>query len=238
MQFKKIAEDYFIRWQYPLCCGAIDGKHIRIKCPKGSGSLFFNYKEYFSTVLLALVDAQYKFIAVDIGSYGREGDAGIFLKSNLGKRILAEQYNLPAPARIPETDLFQQHVILGDEAFALHINVMKPYCKNLSLHDKKHAIYNYRHSRARRTSENAFGIMASSFRIFFTPIAVKPETVDLVVTAACILHNLMRDSKLKAPQQTHFNDVDIPLPNENLIPLARANHGRNNERFVYKILSF
>lgn len=137
MQFKKIAEDYFIRWQYPLCCGAIDGKHIRIKCPKGSGSLFFNYKEYFSTVLLALVDAQYKFIAVDIGSYGREGDAGIFLKSNLGKRILAEQYNLPAPARIPETDLFQQHVILGDEAFALHINVMKPYCKNLSLHDKK-----------------------------------------------------------------------------------------------------
>lgn len=104
---------------------------------KASGSLFFNYKEYFSTLLLALVDAQYKFIAVDIGSYGREGDAGTFLKSNLGKRILSEQYNLPDPARIPETDLIQQHVILGDEAFALHKNLMKPYCKNLSLHGKK-----------------------------------------------------------------------------------------------------
>lgn len=42
---------------------------------------------------------------------------------------------------------------------------------------------------------------------------------------------------MKAPQQTHFNVVDVPLPNENLIPLARANHGHNNDRFVYKFLS-
>lgn len=34
-------------------------------------------------VLLAIVDANYKFIAVDVGSYGREGDAGIKFECEL-----------------------------------------------------------------------------------------------------------------------------------------------------------
>lgn len=74
--FKKNAESFLFRWNYPNCVAAIDGKHIRIKCPKNSGSLYFNYKEYFSIVLLAIVDADCKFVAIDVGSYGREGDAG------------------------------------------------------------------------------------------------------------------------------------------------------------------
>lgn len=35
--------------------------------------------------------------------------------------------------------------------------------------DQSKAIHNYRHSQARRTTENAFGIMSSYFRIFFYP---------------------------------------------------------------------
>ena len=64
--------------------------------PHNSGSLFFNYKNYFSIVLLALVDANYKFIYVDVGSYGKEGDAGIFLKSQIGQQIYDDKFNFPA----------------------------------------------------------------------------------------------------------------------------------------------
>lgn len=74
--FKINAEKFAHRWNYPNAVGAVDGKHVRIKCPDNSGSAFFNYKQYFSIVLMALVDADCKYMAIDVGSYGTEGDAG------------------------------------------------------------------------------------------------------------------------------------------------------------------
>ncbi|KAJ8970822.1 hypothetical protein NQ317_012234 [Molorchus minor] len=82
------AEDYYTMWNIPNCCGAIDGigKHIiRIRCPDNAGSLFFNYKTFRSIILLAIGDVNYRVVAVDVGSYGREGDrAGVSTLARLG----------------------------------------------------------------------------------------------------------------------------------------------------------
>jgi len=56
-----------------------------IKKPPKSGTSFFNYKQTRSLVLMALVDANYKFISVDVGSMGRYNDANIFASSVLTK---------------------------------------------------------------------------------------------------------------------------------------------------------
>ena len=79
----EIAKGFETRAHFPHCIGAVDGKQIRIKKPYHSASLFYNYKNYFSIVLLALADANYRFIYVDIGSYGKDSDPNILQNSSL-----------------------------------------------------------------------------------------------------------------------------------------------------------
>lgn len=125
-------------------------------------------------------------------------------------------------------------VVLGDEAFPLLDNLMKPYPRNQSLTDQSKAIFNYRLSRARRTVENAFGILAQVFRIFTTPINLDVRSIEDLVTVTCILHNLMLDerqmnTKSSVPLQVNeFHILDsISDYEENEIELAAPIDIRN-----------
>ena len=59
--WQRIESRFVQRWNFLDCVGALDGKHIVIQAPNNSGSIFYNYKGTFSVVLMALVDADYKF---------------------------------------------------------------------------------------------------------------------------------------------------------------------------------
>ena len=160
-EWKKVAKQFEERWNFPHAVGAIDGKHVRIRNPSLSGSHFFNYKKYFSIVLMALVDADYNFMYIDVGAVGAESDGGVFAQTQLATLFNNMQANLPPPELLPSdpdgTPL--EYFMLGDDAFALKPWMMKPYpSRGLTIEER---IFNYRQSRARRVVENAFGILAN-----------------------------------------------------------------------------
>ena len=183
-----IANDFYRRTQFPNCIGAVDGKHIRIKIPTGSGSLFYNYK-HFSILLLALVDANYCFIAVDVGAFGKTSN--VFKKSNIGRKVESNQLGIARSRPLPndENGKCMPFVVVGDEAFALSEHVLWPYPnRNLSL--QQH-INNYRLTRAHRMVECTFGILANKWRIFHRLLDVTTQFCDSIVKACCILHNFV-----------------------------------------------
>lgn len=190
-KWKEIAEDFWTHWNFPNCIGALDGKHIVIQAPPNSGSLYFNYKKTFSIVLLALVDAHYNFITIDVGAYGKNSDGGILMHSKLGKMLETNNLNVPSSSTLPGTSCTAPFVILGDEAFPLKTYLLRPY-PGKQLDNEKKRIYNYRHCRTRRVVENAFGILSQKFRIFNRRIQANPENADLIVLTSCVLHNFIK----------------------------------------------
>ncbi|XP_039968205.1 uncharacterized protein LOC120779972 [Bactrocera tryoni] len=54
--------------------GAVDGKNVQIAAPPNSGCKFYNYKGTHRIVLMAVVDAKYNFLYIDVGCNGRVAD--------------------------------------------------------------------------------------------------------------------------------------------------------------------
>ncbi|KAJ8877800.1 hypothetical protein PR048_022257 [Dryococelus australis] len=73
-QLDSIVERFWGKWKFPNCVGCIDGKHVRIRNPEHSGSMYRNYKQYFSIVLQGVAGPYYKFIAIDVGACVKECD--------------------------------------------------------------------------------------------------------------------------------------------------------------------
>lgn len=182
-EIESIKQRFWDRWSFPNCVGCVDGKHVRIRNPRHSGSMYRNYKQYFSIVLQGVAGPDYKFIAVDVGAYGKESDGGIFSNSNLSKKLDKGALGSKSFAALPGTNIKVPHVILGDEAYPLKTYLMRPFPgENL---DTATRLFNRRLSKARQVIECTFGIVTSKWRLLLKEIEVEPDFVDLMVQ--CIL---------------------------------------------------
>jgi len=97
--------------------------------------------------LLAVADADYCFISVEVGAYGSLSDS-VFKNSTFGKLLESNKLNIPDPRVLPSDaeGLSMPFVLVGDEAFALSEHVLRPYPNKKLTFLKR--IYIYRLSRA------------------------------------------------------------------------------------------
>ena len=188
-----ISDDFLEFRNIPHCIGAIDGKHVAMRKPSFSGSLWHNYKGFFSMVLLAICKARYFSSFVDVGEYGSNNDSGVLNNSHMGKLFKRNEVNIPNPGEIEGTDVELSYFLVGHEIFPLTNSLMRPF-SGKSLLNEKRKIFNYRLSRAHRIIENTFGILVARWRIFQRPIEGIPERVEKYILATIVLHNYLRQT--------------------------------------------
>lgn len=181
-------------------------------------------------MLFALVDAKYKFRFIDVGVNGRANDSTIYAESNLYKGLINNTLNIPSKRKLKGQSFEFPYFFIGDDAFALNTNLMKPYnrCVNLST---PQVVFNYRISRARMVVECAFGQLATRFRIFRRPLDVLPETVDLIVMTACALHNFIITENDRSNETIDDNLLEV-------LPETLSNMGTqiiNSNKYGFKI---
>uniref|UniRef100_A0AAV2KQC8 DDE Tnp4 domain-containing protein n=1 Tax=Knipowitschia caucasica TaxID=637954 RepID=A0AAV2KQC8_KNICA len=148
---------------------------------------------------MALVDAKYQFLYVSVGAQGRASDAGVFNESDFKKALDQGLLNIPAAKPLPLSNIQAPFVFLGDDAYPLRTDLMKPY--SIRQMDYEQRVFNYRLSRGRRVVENGFGILANRWRVFLTTIMLNADKKmvtmglwrvpgDKMVWEPCSLFNL------------------------------------------------
>lgn len=180
-------------------------------------------------MLMAVSNADSNFIYVDVGTNGRVSDGGVWGNCSLNQRIEAGSAGMPDDEVLPNSSKILPYVIVADDAFPLKRHIMKPFShQNQNLEQR---VFSYRLSRARRTVENAFGILAKRFEVFHKAINLEPKKVEKIVLACTALHNYLR----KAPiTPTLCSDANIENADEilGMLPLEYEEHTTINGTIV------
>ena len=161
---------------------------------------------------MAVCDAHYRFILVDVGEIGRHSDGGVLSNSEFGQALDDGTLGFPTDSPLPgTTGPNLPYLIVEDEAFPLKTHMLRPYPgKNLA---ESLTIFNYRLSGARRVIENSFGILAARWRIFRRPIIADPLNVVIFTKAAIALHNYLRTNESNVYCPPGFIDAEYGAGN-------------------------
>lgn len=182
------------KYNFPNCVGVLAGRHVMTERPPATGSQYFNYRKSFSTILLALIDPNYKFMVIDIQDFGKiASDNIIFTNSELGRKFLRHNMDFPDDKPLPGTSTPMPHVIVADEAFPLSRNIMRSFPRGQALRDETKKIYNSRLNHVKEVSEKCFDLMTKRFRVYERKLNIQPENLDKVIAATCSLHNFLSD---------------------------------------------
>uniref|UniRef100_A0A8C9ZC86 DDE Tnp4 domain-containing protein n=1 Tax=Sander lucioperca TaxID=283035 RepID=A0A8C9ZC86_SANLU len=171
---------------FSKAAGAVDGCHIRIKCPGGPDGHDYNNRKLFpSVVLQAVCDHQGRFMDIFLGYPGSVHDARILKNSPIYTRG-----TYPPPG----------YFLLADGGYPClqePLALITPYKR--PVRGMAEQRFNYHHSRGRTIIERAFGMMKTRFRcIFLEALEVHPVFVPKVINHCNISNNILLKTTVNA----------------------------------------
>ena len=191
-EFKTKIVDMEELWQFPYCWSAVDGCHIPIKCPPGgleSCKEYHNFKNFYSIVMMALVDSKCRFIWGTCGFPGNSHDAIIFQSTQLWSDIKEGNFIPEIAANL--NGVLVPPLVVGDSAFPFQPWLMKPYGNAVLTPEQRY--FNYRLSRARMVTEECYGQLKGRWRILLRKCEGSKEEVRVATLARMVLHNVCID---------------------------------------------
>ena len=143
--------------------------------------------------MLAMVDANYNFLFVDVGCKGRISDGGVLRQSSIYNKLEINELNIPEPRLLsPNHAIKTPYMLLGDKAFALKPYCMRPYNTRNSPNGSSDRMFNTILSQNRQVVESTFGIWSGRFRVVRNTMLLQPEVTNRVVLATVYLHIFLR----------------------------------------------
>ena len=165
--------------------------------PKGgaeSAKEHHNFKNFYSIVLMGIVDAKFRFTWASSGFPGNSHDAIIFESTQVFKSVIENDEFRTKAKREGDTDIYP--LIVGDSAFPFMTWLVKTYsCAVLS--PEQH-YFNYRLSRARMVTEGAYGQLKGRWRILLRKCECSQNTMKIMSLACVVLHNICIELEDKA----------------------------------------
>lgn len=175
---------------------------------------------------MALVNADSEFLMVDVGTNGRVSDGGVFAQTKFASKLFSKQLNLPDASAIVEDEENIPFVFVGDDAFPLRPDLLKPYKYEHLTAEQEH--FNETLSKARVKVEHAFGILAGRFRVLLTTMLLSPEKAAIITLSCCYLHNLL----MRSTGSYNYNDNTQPLRDLSSIQPSNSRNASNEAKAV------
>lgn len=158
--------------------------------------------------LLLFFNSQQFFFNFFVGSLN---DAGVFYHSDIRRAIL--DGILQFPRKIIRGTGITRLFFIEDAGFGLEDFLLVPFSRMRNLLPEMR-LFNYRHSRARRVIECAFGLLKLRWRAFDKPLGFSVRNCEIVIGATLCLHNYLITHEMNEPVENrryllHPDEIEI-----------------------------
>ncbi len=191
------------------CVAAVDGIVVKIRKPSDIYGLakFFNRKGLYSIPVQAVVDSNYKFLAVSARCSGSTHDSTAFGLTRLGQKLA-------------DGDLPVGFLVAGDEAYPCSEGLLTPWPGSSQALSTDRDCFNFFLSSHRVHVEQALGQLTERWRVLLSPLRFSlPQCTKLIVVVAK-LQNFCKDNNDPLPQ----NSERVTNRNAHLLKTVRSLH--------------